>query len=103
MTAPGPARRGRPSVQEAVGRVVAEHDPEGLLAAGAPADEYAPEVQALVGLVVRGPVRAADVLGVWERWFGPGSGLLESPALLDRLTGELAEVRRRCVPGAGPA
>ncbi len=86
-------------VQEAVGRVVDAQDPEGLLAMGCPVDEYESEVRALAGLVARGPVTSAEVLRIWEHWFGPGSSLMRSPARLDRLTGELVEVRRRRVLG----
>lgn len=87
------------SIQDAVGRAVAAEDPEGVLAAGAPADEYMSEVQALVGLVLRGPVTAQGVLAIWEHWFGPGSGLQSSPEGLDRLTAELVEIRRSYLAG----
>jgi len=43
-------------------------DPVGLIAMGAPEDEYDPEVADLVRL--RGHVVAADVVTVFVRWFG---------------------------------
>lgn len=86
-------------LQQAVGRVVDAQDPEGLLAAGAPADEYGAEIQALVGLILRGPVTVAEVVGIWEHWFGPDSALTESPDSAERLTGELVAIRQRRLSG----
>ena len=43
-------------------------DPIGLIAMGAPEDEYDPEVADLVRL--RGHVRADEVVQVFVRWFG---------------------------------
>jgi hypothetical protein len=57
--------------------VIDRHDPEGLLAMGAPPDEYEPEAAALAR--VRGggtPITAELLVAVWERWFGPGSGFV---------------------------
>ena len=73
----------------AVHRVVDALDPEGLLAAGAPADEYSPEAASLAELVTAGPVSAEGVFAVWEGWFGPGSAVARDPDLLRRLTAAL--------------
>jgi hypothetical protein len=78
---------------DAVRRVVDAQDPEGLLALGAPADEYSPEVAALAELVAAGPVTDAGVLAVWGHWFGPGSSVARNPERLHRLTSALAGLR----------
>jgi hypothetical protein len=70
----------------AVQAVVDAEDPEGLLAAGAPADEYSVEVPDLVQLVSEQRVTAAGVLAVWEHWFGPESSLKRRADALERLT-----------------
>lgn len=66
--------------------VIDAEDPEGLLAAGAPADEYSVEVPDLAQLVAEQRVTAAGVLEVWEHWFGPESSLKRRPDALERLT-----------------
>lgn len=48
-------------------------DPMGLLAAGAPADEYGPEIDELVALAARGILDAAAVQAVFDAWFWPGA------------------------------
>ncbi len=55
----------------AVRHVVNEADPECLMQAGFPVDEYDPEVAQLVSLVL-GPSAPseAEVVAVWQRWFG---------------------------------
>jgi hypothetical protein len=68
-------------------------DPEGLLAVGAPADEYGRESDTLTSLVVRGQVSEAAVLEVWERAFGPGSGLSQQPEVLASMAGRLLDLR----------
>ena len=78
---------------DAVHRIVDALDPEGLLAFGAPADEYSPEVAALAELVAAGPVSSDGVLRVWEHWFGPGSSVARHPEALRRLTAALAGLR----------
>lgn len=76
--------------REHVRRVVNTADPEGLLELGAPADEYAPEVEDdLTRLVQHGDVTTDSVLEIWERWFGPGSALQRKPARLEHLTQQL--------------
>lgn len=73
----------------AVQAVIDSEDPEGLLAVGAPADEYSVEVPDLAQLVAEQRVTAAGVLDVWEHWFGPGSSLKRRPEALKRLTERL--------------
>ena len=73
----------------AVKAVIDAEDPEGLLAAGAPADEYSVEVPDLTQLVAEQRVTAADVLDVWEHWLGPGSSLQRRPDALEQLTERL--------------
>ena len=76
----------------AVQAVVDAEDPEGLLAAGAPADEYSVEVPDLVQLVSEQRVTAAGVLAVWEHWFGPESSLKRRADALERLTEGLSRM-----------
>jgi hypothetical protein len=78
-----------PRVRELVDVV----DPEGLLAVGAPGDEYGSESDTLTSLVVRGQISEAAVLEVWERAFGPSSGLSQRPEVLALMTGRLLDLR----------
>jgi hypothetical protein len=57
----------------AVRAVVNGADPVGLLAVGAPADEYDPEVRELVEWP--GTVTAELVSGVFLRWFGKAGAM----------------------------
>lgn len=83
-----------------IDRVVAREDPEGLLAMGAPEDEYRPEVDDLTSLVLSDVVDAEAVLDLWERWFGPRCGLVRSAACLGRLTAALTDLQHRhSLPG----
>ena len=82
-------------VASEVDRIVSAEDPEGLLALGAPADEYRNEVLPLTELVLRGAVTSDAVFEVWEHWFGPGSALARSPERLARMTERLDELVRR--------
>jgi len=78
----------------AVRAVVNEQDPIGLLELGAPQDEYDPEVGDLAGLGV--PLNAQDVIDVFVRWFGSGTGRIE-PGVAERIaTGinAVGELRR---------
>ena len=77
----------------AVRAVLAEEDPEGLLALGCPVDEYDPEVPDLVRLVVDGSVTADRVLQVWEKWFEADSVLSGRADALERLTERLGRLR----------
>ncbi len=75
-----------------VDAVINAEDPEGLLEAGAPPDEYASEVEDFVRLVRDESVTPQRVLEVWERWFGPDSSLSRRPEVLDKLTVALARI-----------
>lgn len=77
----------------AVGEVVDQMDPEGLLDMGLPRDEYASEIDALTSLAVRGDLTEQSVLSVWERAFGPGSCLSRRPESLSSLTQQLIALR----------
>ncbi|WP_346621524.1 hypothetical protein [Blastococcus montanus] len=77
----------------AVGEVVNQSDPEGLLDMGAPQDEYSSEIDSLTSLAVREDLTERSVLAVWERAFGPGSCLSQRPELLTSLTQQLLAVR----------
>lgn len=84
-----------------VKRVLDERDPIGLLAGGAPADEYDPEVADLVRLVLRPqPPLPAEVDAVWQRWFGPSCSLGSAAV---PLAAALAEVQRRFPDTQPPA
>lgn len=75
---------------------MSREDPEGLLAAGAPADEYANEAVDLAALLRAGQPVTGDVLvEVWERWFGPGSGYVRRTPKpqIDQLAAELSALR----------
>lgn len=80
------------AVLDVLGRV----DPEGLLAIGAPADEYDAEAAELAGRLRDGRPITTDVLGdVWERWFGPGSGYVRKTSMsqISLLAAELDALR----------
>jgi len=83
-----------------VKRVVAAADPIGLLAGGAPDDEYDPEVTDLVRLVL-GPseITRDRVDAVWTRWFGQEYSL---GGTAHNMAGELALIRSQCVAEEGP-
>ncbi len=74
-------------------------DPIGLIAGGAPEDEYDPETTDLVRMVIhRDPIDQQAVDGVWIRWFGGDTygraGSKESEAFtasLRRLQAEFAD------------
>jgi len=60
----------------AVERAINEADPRGLLAGGAPSDEYAPEIGTIIPLLANAH-RLDDVTAVLHgeflRWFGEGT------------------------------
>jgi hypothetical protein len=65
-----------------------------LLSSGAPLDEYEPEVAQLVGLVFqREPPSEAEVIVVWERWFGDSHHL--RGAVAATLGGDLGRIHGR--------
>lgn len=60
----------------AVERAINEGDPIGLLAGGAPSDEYTPEIGTIIPLLANAhrPDDVTDVLhGEFLRWFGEGT------------------------------
>jgi hypothetical protein len=58
-------------LRRAVAAAVNGTDVSGLLAAGAPADEYDAQVGDLVGLLRTGePITIEHVRDVWTHWFG---------------------------------
>lgn len=81
---------------DAVLQVLSREDPEGLLASGAPADEYAYEADDLARRLREGcAVTGEVVVEVWERWFGPSSGWVRrsSKPHVDKLAAELDALR----------
>lgn len=65
------------ALHAALRAVIDRRDPEGLLALGAPPDEYAPETGDFARLHTGGGSFTPDtVTVVWERWFGAGSGFV---------------------------
>ncbi len=73
--------------------VVAAADPEGLLALGAPDDEYSAQVGELTRRLRAGSITAADVLEVWVARFGPDTWLADHPQAVDQLVRALNDVR----------
>ena len=65
--------------------IINDADPLGLIAAGAKADEYDPEVEDLMS--VPGPLDAALVLEALVRWFGEAGRvtLADAEALADSI------------------
>lgn len=87
-----PVERDRRAPFDAVLTVLGRADPEGLLASGAPVDEYANEAADLADRLRRGRRVTGEVLvEVWERWFGPGSGYVRRTPepQVERLAAEL--------------
>lgn len=89
-------------------RVLNEHDPEGLLAMGAPADEYKHEAVHLARLASENRTITAEVVTeVWDYWFGHEGSFTEraSPQDLNQLAAQLdataASVRSRSPPATG--
>lgn len=83
------------SLYKELGQAVKEVDPEGLLAMGAPAGEYADEVDRLASLVVRDDVSEQSILAVWETAFGTESQPSRRPDLLILMTQQLRQVQER--------
>ena len=71
--------------------VVNAEDPIGLLAMGAPEDEYDPEVRDLLSRSTA--VTQARVREVFLAWFGTDSGRLDGPTV-ERITAGLEALRR---------
>ncbi len=82
------------NLRRAVDRAVTNADPEGLLAAGSPADEYDTEVDQLTGLVSRTEPTRAEVLRIWSYWFDTDNNLARKPSNLDELVAALTDARQ---------
>lgn len=75
--------------------VVNNHAPIGLIDMGAPTDEYEPEVNDLVRMVLGvGPIDDATVDEVWVRWFGD-SYTMSGTAALRSLSDDLRALQDR--------
>ena len=67
----------------AVREVINKRDPQGLIAAGAPVDEYDAEVGDLVKQVLSPELpTTATVEEVWKRWFGDASSVTGESLML---------------------
>jgi hypothetical protein len=95
-------------VQAALRAVIDHRDPEGLLALGAPPDEYEPEAADLARLRATGtPITSTLLIEVWERWFGPRSRFVsrtsraELAAFADELESVAVRSGRPELPGKG--
>jgi hypothetical protein len=78
----------RYSVQSAVN----ELDPEGLLAMGAPADEYDAEVEDFIEEITSAKsVSQESVRKIWKRWFDAER---DQPPVLDELAERLTEIQK---------
>lgn len=65
--------------------VLTRHDPEGLISAGAPADEYEPEAQNLTARLRAGqPITEEVLTQVWADWFSDQAWLLTDGAATTR-------------------
>jgi hypothetical protein len=87
-------RAQRATVLAAVEAAVNAVDPEGLLAGGAPADEYDPEVKDLAKRILAGSeLNRQLVQTVWSHWFGVPSRLTDVAAdkLVDLINDRLSE------------
>ncbi|MGH3436959.1 MAG: hypothetical protein ACRDRN_10900 [Sciscionella sp.] len=76
--------------------VLSNHDPEGLLSAGAPADEYTLEADDFARRLRDSQQITGDVVvEVWERWFGPSRGYVRGATVweFDALASALSAAR----------
>ena len=82
-----------PPLVVAIAAAINELDPEGLLASGAPPDEYLPEAREFAARIQAEEDVTADVVErVWIERFYPGCGLVRR-----RLAGALTEALHRAV------
>lgn len=73
--------------------VLDDFDPEGLLALGAPKDEYLSEAREFAARIRHGETMTSDVvLHVWRKWFGQDCRLARN-GLADALARCLGELR----------
>jgi len=75
--------------------IMRHYDPEGLLEAGAPADEYSGEEAELLRLIVRGKLDREAVCDIWRERFGPTASLLANEPLTAEVTRELLALQSR--------
>jgi len=75
--------------------VVSAADPESLISAGAPTDEYVPEAAELAAILRAGHrVDAGVLVSVWGWWFGGDSILVTAdPAVAEGLAADLNALR----------
>jgi hypothetical protein len=76
--------------------VINREDPVGLLALGAPEDEYDPEVRDLISRPTA--VTRARVREVFLKWFGEDNGRLPGP-VVERIADQLDALRRDAANG----
>ncbi len=88
------------ALRAAVQEKVNDADLNGLLADGAPADEYEPEIQDLLGLMGRSrEVTAEAIATVWHKWFSePGTPTPPPTEAMARLADELESIRQQASP-----
>lgn len=79
----------------AVRAVVNNEDPVGLIAMGAPDDEYEPEIEDLIKW--REPATPEAVGEVFLRWFGSGAGDLTNESAA-RIASGINDIRRAHLP-----
>lgn len=78
----------------AVRAVLNKHDPEGLLAIGAPENEYDPESEHFARLVRDGKaITRAVVMDVWGHWFGTTGFVRADEHEIDVLAADLDGLR----------
>ncbi|HEY8722173.1 ROK family protein [Pengzhenrongella sp.] len=76
-----------------VEEIVRYYDPEGLIGAGAPDDEYSVEESELVQQISRAEATPDTVRALWLHSFGTGSNLLKNSVRLNSLASELIAVQ----------
>ena len=80
----------------AVRAVLNKHDPEGLLAIGAPDDEYDPESEDFARLLRDGqPISHEVVVEVWGKWFGATGFTRADGPEIDALATDLDSLRNQ--------
>lgn len=76
--------------------VLNKHDPEGLLAIGAPDDEYDPESEHFARLLRdKQTISRAIVLDVWGHWFGATGFVRADDDQIDALAADLDALREQ--------
>ncbi len=88
------------NLREIIRQVLNEEDVEGLLAAGAPRDEYNAEAELIIQAIEHGQVKPEDadlkklLRDIWQNMFGPFSEqeLNKRNEALNRVAKQLAKV-----------